>query len=174
MTIDDVFDNATDRHVATVLADAVPGVTAVQVASHPAGPVLRSHPSVALTLAALGVVTVGALLPATPLAPCTRFPAVAGGFFAALVGMVVCYLILIEVGKRIFYPAPTTPPARRPGSGHHHLLRSSATPDALPASDNTTTRPGLMARWGDDRSSTCLPQSHRGVATRNLGDGSLR
>ena len=32
----DEFDNATDRHVAEVLAEAVPGVTAVQVASHPA------------------------------------------------------------------------------------------------------------------------------------------
>lgn len=32
----DEFDNATDRHVAEVLAEAVPGVTAVQVASRPA------------------------------------------------------------------------------------------------------------------------------------------
>ena len=32
----DEFDNATDRHVAEVLAEAVPGVTGVQVASHPA------------------------------------------------------------------------------------------------------------------------------------------
>jgi CBS domain-containing protein len=32
----DEFDNASDRHIAEVLAEAVPGVTAVQVASHPA------------------------------------------------------------------------------------------------------------------------------------------
>ena len=32
----DEFDNPTDRHVAEVIAEAVPGVTAVQVASHPA------------------------------------------------------------------------------------------------------------------------------------------
>ena len=41
-------------------------------------PFFRSHPSLPLTLAALGVVTVGAVLPATPLAPHAGLPAAPG------------------------------------------------------------------------------------------------
>lgn len=36
VAIGDEFDDATDRHVATVLAEVVPGVTAVHVTSHTA------------------------------------------------------------------------------------------------------------------------------------------
>jgi Mg2+-importing ATPase len=99
-------------------------------------PFFRSHPSLPLTLAALGVVTVGTLLPATPLAHSLGFRPLPGGFFAALVGMVVLYLVLIELGKRLFYGAPlpavpTTPPYVR----HRRLRRraahfSTATPPA--------------------------------------------
>jgi P-type Mg2+ transporter len=97
-------------------------------------PFFRSHPSVPLTLAALGVVAVGALLPATPLAHTLGFQPLPGGFFAALAGMVVGYLALIEFGKRIFYgAAPTAAPTGQPYNTHHHLRRraarfSSATP----------------------------------------------
>jgi Mg2+-importing ATPase len=80
-------------------------------------PFFRSHPSLPLTLAALGVVTVGAVLPATPLAGALGFAPLPGGFFAALAVMVVGYLVLVEVGKRWFYrasyraqaPTPQTP-----------------------------------------------------------------
>ncbi len=91
-------------------------------------PFFRSHPSLPLTLAALGVVAVGTLLPATPLAHSLGFQPLPGGFFAALAGMVVCYLALIEIGKRIFYgAAPTTaPPTRRPYSTHRYLRRRAA------------------------------------------------
>jgi len=104
-------------------------------------PFFRSHPSLPLTLAALGVVTVGALLPATPLAHALGFQALPGGFFAALASMVVGYLALIEVGKRIFYRATATEaPTSRPYGAHHHLRRraarfSSATP--LPSQSPT-------------------------------------
>jgi Mg2+-importing ATPase len=97
-------------------------------------PFFRSHPSLPLTLAALSVVTVGALLPATPLAHALGFQPLPGGFFAALTAMVVGYLALIELGKRIFYRAtPTVTPTSRPYSAHRHLRRraarfSSATP----------------------------------------------
>ncbi|MBO0839622.1 MAG: CBS domain-containing protein [Sciscionella sp.] len=37
VSISDTFDDATDRHVATVLAEAVPGVTAVDVTSERSG-----------------------------------------------------------------------------------------------------------------------------------------
>jgi P-type Mg2+ transporter len=48
-----------------------------------------------------------------------------GGFFAALAGMALCYLVLIEIGKRIFYGATptTTPPTPRRYSSHRHLRR---------------------------------------------------
>jgi Mg2+-importing ATPase len=47
-----------------------------------------------------------------------------GGFFAALVGMIVGHLILIEIGKRIFHGAAASPaPTRRRYGRHRHLCR---------------------------------------------------
>ncbi|MDT7554734.1 MAG: P-type Mg2+ transporter, partial [Pseudonocardiales bacterium] len=91
-------------------------------------PFFRSHPSLPLVLAALGVVAVGALLPATPLAHSLGFQPLPGGFFAALAGMVVGYLVLIELGKRIFYRAARTdtPPVQRPQNTLRHLRRRAA------------------------------------------------
>ncbi len=90
-------------------------------------PFFRSHPSLLLTLAALGIVAVGTLLPATPLAHSLGFQPLPGGFFAALAGMVVSYLVLIEIGKRIFYGSlATASPPRRVFSPHHHLRRRTA------------------------------------------------
>ncbi len=104
-------------------------------------PFFRSHPSLPLTLAALGVVAVGALLPATPLAHSLGFQPLPGGFFAALAGMVAGYLALIEFGKRVFYgAAPTTAPTSRPYSTHHHLRRRAArfsSPSPLPGKSPT-------------------------------------
>jgi len=90
-------------------------------------PFFRSHPSLPLTLAALGVVAVGALLPATPLAHSLGFQPLPGGFFAALAGMVAGYLALIEFGKRIFYrAAPAVAPTIRPYGTHRHLRLRAA------------------------------------------------
>ena len=76
------------------------------------------------TLAALGVVTVGALLPATPLAHELGFQPLPGGYFAALGGMVIAYLVLIEVGKHTFYrTAPTVTRTSQPYSSHRRLRR---------------------------------------------------
>ena len=90
-------------------------------------PFFRSHPSLPLTLAAVGVVTVGVLLPATPLAGALGFAPLPLDYFAALGAMVVGYLVLIEVGKRIFYrSAGSAPPVR---SGPHplrHVRRRAA------------------------------------------------
>ena len=90
-------------------------------------PFFRSHPSLPLTFAALGVVTIGTLLPATPLAHTLGFQPLPGTFFAALAGLVAAYLALIEIGKRIFYGAATSAAAepRRYG-GHRHLRRRAA------------------------------------------------
>jgi Mg2+-importing ATPase len=95
-------------------------------------PFFRSHPSLPLTVAALSVVLVGALLPATPLAHTLGFQSLPAGFFAALAGMVVCYLALIEIGKRFFYGAATTPPTVTTPSGparhgrQHQLSRRAS------------------------------------------------
>ena len=90
-------------------------------------PFFRSHPSLPLTLSALAVVVVGAVLPATPLAHTLGFQPLPGGFFAALAGMVVCYLALIEVGKRYFYrTAASAPPLRGPYTHRRHLRRRAA------------------------------------------------
>jgi Mg2+-importing ATPase len=79
-------------------------------------PFFRSHPSLPLTLAALAVVTIGALLPASPLGPTLGFVPLPGAFFAAVVLMVLAYLVLIEIGKRLFYGAAATGPSPAPAA----------------------------------------------------------
>ncbi len=90
-------------------------------------PFFRSHPSLPLTLAALGVVAVGTLLPATPLAHTLGFQPLPGAFFAALAAMVAGYLVLIEIGKHFFYRAtPITLPPATPYDRPHRLRRRAA------------------------------------------------
>jgi Mg2+-importing ATPase len=113
-------------------------------------PFFRSRASLPLLLAALGVVLVGALLPATPLANTLGFHPLPFGFFAALVVMVICYLGLIEIGKRVFYGATRLPPTTpRPHGTRRHLHRRAAR-------FATTTRSGLPALSSDrpERSAT--------------------
>jgi P-type Mg2+ transporter len=101
-------------------------------------PFFRSHPSLPLLLAALGVVTVGALLPATPLAHTLGFQPLPGLFYLALTLMVASYLILIEIGKRWFYRAEPPVPASRSRNPYHRLLRRAAR--------FTTARPSHLPR----------------------------
>jgi P-type Mg2+ transporter len=89
-------------------------------------PFFRSHPSLPLTLAALGAVTVGAVLPATPLAHSLGFQPLPTAFFAALVAMGVAYLALVEVGKRWFYRPAAPAAAGRPSDLGHRFLRRRA------------------------------------------------
>ncbi|MEP6979513.1 MAG: magnesium-translocating P-type ATPase [Nakamurella sp.] len=92
-------------------------------------PFFHSHPSLPLTLAALGAALVGAVLPSTPLAASLGFTPLPLGFFAALVGMVVGYLALIELAKRRFYrqSVPTVHPRTpRPGPDPRHQRRRAA------------------------------------------------
>jgi Mg2+-importing ATPase len=90
-------------------------------------PLFRSRPSLALTCAALGVVAVGAVLPASPLAGILGFSPLPPAFFAALCALVVAYLVLVEIGKWAFYRAALhhggTPLPRRP---KRHLRRRAA------------------------------------------------
>jgi P-type Mg2+ transporter len=61
---------------------------------------LRSRPSRPLALTVLTVVVVGLLLPFTPLAVPLKFVPLPPLYFLFLMGAVVTYLLLVEVGKR--------------------------------------------------------------------------
>jgi P-type Mg2+ transporter len=89
-------------------------------------PFFRSHPSLPVVLTAISVVVVGSVLPSTPLAHTLGFSSLPLAFFAALVGMVLGYLILIEVGKHIFYRTAQTQPGRRRRYTKAHALRRRA------------------------------------------------
>ena len=90
-------------------------------------PFFRSHPSLPLVLAAVGVVAVGTVLPATPLAGTLGFQPLPAAFYAALAAMVAGYLALIEIGKRIFYGAAAAPSvSTRRYTGIRHLRRRAA------------------------------------------------
>ena len=72
-------------------------------------PFFRSRPSLPLALAAIGVVLVGVILPISPLGPVLGFRLLPLEFYAVLAGMVATYLVLIEIGKSLFYRTEAAP-----------------------------------------------------------------
>ena len=91
-------------------------------------PFWTSRPSRPLLGAVLGVVIVGAALPYSPFSHDLGFEPLPAAFFAALVGMVVAYLFLVELAKRRFFnrvPAPAHP-QRTPASRRRHKIRRRA------------------------------------------------
>lgn len=89
-------------------------------------PFFRSRPSLPLTLAALGTVVVGAVLPSTPLAHALGFQPLPGAFFAALAAMVAAYLVLVELAKRLFYGAVPAVPRVEPVDRRPQRIRRRA------------------------------------------------
>jgi Mg2+-importing ATPase len=82
-------------------------------------PFTRSRPAPVLVVTVLVAVAVGCLLPYAPLHDVLGFTPLPAGFFLALVGMVIVYLVLVEAAKHWYFrrlsAAPiTVPPARRP------------------------------------------------------------
>ena len=61
----------------------------------------RAHPW--LTATSLGVVATAMALPFTPLAPYLGFTPLPSTFFGLLIGMLVAYLAMVELGKQWFY-----------------------------------------------------------------------
>lgn len=90
-------------------------------------PFTRSRPSPALLVATLAVVAVGFVLPYSPLAAVLGFRPLPLGFFLALSGLVVGYLVLVELVKRRIFAVevPVVVPARRRGAAHRLHRRAS-------------------------------------------------
>jgi Mg2+-importing ATPase len=65
-----------------------------------AGNPLRSRPSLPLTITVLLIVAIGMLLPYTPLAAPLGFTPLPALYLLFLAGMIVTYLVLVEVVKR--------------------------------------------------------------------------
>jgi Mg2+-importing ATPase len=93
-------------------------------------PFYRSRPSLLLTIATLGCVAVGVALPFSPLAGPLGFTALPATLVAVLAGMIPLYLLLLELGKLVFYRheagTPEAPVARhRPHLQRRVLRRAS-------------------------------------------------
>nr|WP_218881420.1 magnesium-translocating P-type ATPase [Leifsonia shinshuensis] len=79
-------------------------------------PFLRSRASLPLAVSVLAVVAIGAWLPYSPLAGVLGFTPLPALFFLALVGLVLVYLVLVELAKVWYYArlsAPRAPEERR-------------------------------------------------------------
>jgi Mg2+-importing ATPase len=81
-------------------------------------PFLRSVPSAPLAISTFVVVVIAGVLPLTPLARVLGFVAPPITFYAALVAMVAAYLVLVELGKRLFFGAEPTTDQRPRRRGH--------------------------------------------------------
>jgi P-type Mg2+ transporter len=94
-------------------------------------PFFRSRPSTPLAVATIICVAIGVLLPFSPLAHALGFTALPASFLAALVVMILVYLVLVELGKRRFYrvrpggPAIARPLPDRERWIHHRASRWS-------------------------------------------------
>ncbi|MFI4977275.1 MAG: magnesium-translocating P-type ATPase [Solirubrobacterales bacterium] len=90
-------------------------------------PFFRSRPSTPLAIATMICVAVGVLLPFSPLAHVLGFTALPASFLAALVAMIIAYLVLIELGKRRFYRIqPPGPPMAHPRPDREHWIHHRA------------------------------------------------
>ncbi|WP_406829766.1 magnesium-translocating P-type ATPase [Pedococcus sp. KACC 23699] len=112
-------------------------------------PFLRSTPSAALVVAAVGVVLTGAALPATGLAPALGFEPLPTDFFLALVGMIVTYLVVVEVAKTWFYRLAVSQPAVRPVPPHPHARRLHRRGRRFTTSERV--RPAVPLRGSDPK-----------------------
>ncbi len=92
-------------------------------------PFFRSRPSPGLTIASLGVVAIGVWLPYSPLNGVLGFVPLPAPFFLALIGMIVLYLVLVEIAKKWFFARAAArvvvAPARRRGYPHRVARRAS-------------------------------------------------
>jgi Mg2+-importing ATPase len=91
-------------------------------------PFLRSRPGGLVTLATFAVIATGIALTVSPLAHSLGFTPLPWQFFAALAGLTVAYLVLVEVTKTAFYAEPIRlagQPHRTRGHEHRVHRRAS-------------------------------------------------
>ena len=91
-----------------------------------------------MTLATVLVIAVGSALTVSPPAPSHGFTPLPWPFFAALVGLTVAYLVLVEVTKTVFYAEPIRlagQPHRTRGREHriHRRAARFTHPGPLPS-----------------------------------------
>lgn len=89
-------------------------------------PFWRSRPSIPLLVGVVSAVTVGFVLPLTPLGPMLGFTALPAEFYLALILMIMAYLALIEFGKRWFYSATAPEISPTPRGREHRVQRRAA------------------------------------------------
>ena len=91
-------------------------------------PFIRSRPSRPLLISTLSVVAIAFALPFSPLAHTLGFTPMPAALAGAIVAIIPTYLLVLEVGKRVFYArvaaAPPRPSRTRPDE--HRLLRRAA------------------------------------------------
>ncbi len=88
-------------------------------------PFFRSRASKPLTISTLACVAVGAILPFTSFGHQLGFRPLPAAFFGFLIGMIVLYLLLVEIGKHYFYKVEAAaPPLVRPP--HWRLLKRAS------------------------------------------------
>jgi Mg2+-importing ATPase len=112
-------------------------------------PFFRSRPSVGLLSAVLGVIAVGTFLPFSPLAAVLGFDPLPAPFFLALVGMIVVYLVLVELAKAWLFARPRPAPevARMRGRAHRISRRAArfSSPATLPGARARRRHPGTRS-----------------------------
>ncbi|MGO8873610.1 MAG: magnesium-translocating P-type ATPase [Acidimicrobiales bacterium] len=86
-------------------------------------PFFKSRPSLPMLLVPTGAALVGAILPYTGLATLLGFTPLPTTFFLLLFGMVVVYLLLVELAKTRFYRAPHARRPRPPSTPTERLER---------------------------------------------------
>ena len=101
-------------------------------------PFFRSRPAWLLSLTTLSVIAIGIALTLSPPSERLGFTALPWQFFAALVGLTVAYLVLVEVTKMVFYSEPMRmagQPHRTRGHEHrvHRRAARFSHPGRLPA-----------------------------------------
>jgi Mg2+-importing ATPase len=91
-------------------------------------PFFRSRASRALRGSTIAVVAIGFALPFSPLAHTLGFTRLPLGLTGAIVAIIPTYLVVLELGKRVFYGrVAAAPPRPRPTRPHEHrVLRRSA------------------------------------------------
>ena len=90
-------------------------------------PFFRSRPSRPLLVSVIAVVTIGALIPQSPLNDTLGFAPLPPAFFAVLVAFVVAYLACVEVAKYFFYRVHAVTTTAQPlQRGHAHRVHRLA------------------------------------------------